>query len=245
MQIQWVGQSKIWNAPKPDYARYALPLVEEQVLSVAFDPEFAHLKRLTKTCAINCTSRLAQRVALSTTGLNPKWQPYNWSPGVIKAPASCQNNGVYFSDLTEHVWLLSEYAPELANIGVVEEKMIGIPYELDGAYIEGNLLFFAPIRQQWNQDFTKIVAYERADAPPGLFETAATAIKAVGLDNSCFCIEFRHFEEKWKVVEVHARLGEDVRLTEKLSDSNPLKAIENLCTLPAASAAIERDWIKA
>src|SRR5271156_4040917 len=157
MSIHWVGESKIWNIPQATTPyRYALPLVEEQVLPVAFDPVFSNFTRLSKACAINCVSRIAQRVALATTGLNPKWVPYPWFPGVAKAPASCQNNGVQFFDLTEHVWLLEEYAPELARIGVHEEKLVGEAYELDGARINGRLLFFTPLRQHWNSNFTKI-----------------------------------------------------------------------------------------
>jgi hypothetical protein len=226
--IRWVGASKIWTPPQSQSPRFALPLVEEEVLPVAFDKEHSNQIRLTKTCALNCTSRLAQRVALSQTNLNPRWSPLPWSPGVIKAPASCNNNGVCFNGVSEHVWLLSQYAPELANFGVMEERLFGEAFELDGARCDDRTTFFHPLRQHWNDTFNKILAYERVEAPEGIYSAAMQAVNAVGINNCCFCIEFRRTENGWKVIEIHARLGEDLGLPEKIYDTDPLLAVEKM-----------------
>ncbi len=223
--IWWVGESDNWKIPdKPERPLFSMPLVEEEVLPVAFSNEYADTIRLSKTAAINCTSRLAQRVALSSTGLNPVWEPIKIRRGVIKYPASCHNNGVHFIKNTEHMELLAAYAPELADMGVVESFLQGDPYEIDGAIIGGKVHFLNSIQQIWNEDKDTILEYRRTSVT-GIHYAAEQAIRAVGLDNSPFCIEFRLHECQWKVIEVHARLGEDSNLPSVMSDIYPLDFI--------------------
>jgi hypothetical protein len=223
--IWWVGESNNWNAPvKPEKPLFAMALVEEEVLPVAFSNEYAGTTRLSKSAAINCTSRLAQRVALASTGLNPRWEPIKIHQGVLKYPASCHNNGVHFIKRTEHMELLAAYVPELAEFGVAESFLHGDPYEIDGVIIGGKIHFFHVIRQIWNEENDGILEYRRVEVT-GIHYAAEQALRAVGLDNSPFCIEFRLHECQWRVIEVHARLGEDPGLPTVMSDIYPLDFI--------------------
>lgn len=228
-KIWWVGETDTWKVPnKPKNPQYVMPLVEEEVLPVAFSDEYAGPVRLSKTAAINCTSRLAQRVALSTTDLNPVWEPIRITSGVIKYPASCHNNGVHFVNNTEHLELLKSHAPELAEFGVAEEFLTGDAYELDGVIVQNKIHFFHVIKQVWNKENNQILEYRRSPNITGIHYSAEKAIQAVGLDNSCFCIEFRQHKSTWKIIEIHARLGEDSGLAEVMSDKYPLDFINGL-----------------
>ena len=204
-----------------------MALVEDAVLQVGARRDGT--RHLTLVAAVNCSSRLALRVALATTGLNPDWWPYRFGGSrkrrVVKAPASALGSGVReFGHLIEEVEELELYAPELAQFGVVEEYVDGEQYELDGFVVGGRLTFFQPLRQEWVGG--RIVDYRRADPRPGLHEAVATAVRAVGLDDSPFCAELRHAAGRWVLIELHARLGEDEGLAEQMWDSCPLRAIE-------------------
>lgn len=234
--IRWVGVDAIHDDPTV----YAMALDEESVLDVAFLHEGQ--RRLSRSAAVACTSRLAQRVALATTGLNPEWEPWHFRPGVVKAPASTLNQGVRFFlplDTMPAVSRLAAHVPELARLGVVEAFIAGDAWELDGFVIEGEISFFKPMRQWWTPDWAKIVGYERDRAPVDLYLAAQKAIWAVGLDNSPFCIELRHAAGRWYVIEIHARLGEDDEkgLLAVMCDRNPYQVIEEAAAARAAKAA--------
>lgn len=185
------------------------------------------LKKASLRATFACTSRLALRVALSATGLNPQWQPMPWQPGVVKAPASSLNQGVRFLPTNEYVEALSKVNPELAKIGVLEEYIQGESWELDGCVIDGNIKFFHPIRQKWNEENTKILRYERLTAP-GIGVAVRKAVIAIGLNNSPFCAELRFTPRgNWKIIEIHCRLGEDAKLAAAMWDCDPLVQIEN------------------
>lgn len=227
--IKWIGDSKILKAGASSNPIYALPLVEEEVLRVAFDKEFAPYTRLSTRCAVNCTSRFAQRTALKGTGLNPaEWSEFLWQPGVIKSPASCENNGVFFPKVTEHIELLRRYSPALACVGVIEDFIEGEAWEIDGCIFDNQWFLFPPVQQFWNEDFTKIKKYKRGVPSPSPIDAVAKCIDALELNQCCFCIELRLTpDKKWKVIEVHARLGEDSRLAEAWGVTDPIAEIEN------------------
>src|SRR5436309_10697333 len=72
--VQWVGESDHWTVPQcPECPRFVMPLTERCVLSVATMDNPS--RKLSLQAALNCTSRLALRVALAGTTLNPQWQP--------------------------------------------------------------------------------------------------------------------------------------------------------------------------
>jgi hypothetical protein len=56
-------------------------------------------------------------------------------------------------------------------------------------------------------------------------------VRAVGIDDAPFCIEMRHDRRRggWKLIEIHARLGEDPGLAAFMSDEDPLEVIERAC----------------
>ncbi len=231
-RIQWVGESDHWVAPaclgEPEFI---MPLSEDTVLEVARMQTSA--RKLSLQAAINCTSRLALRVALAATGLNPRWHPLEWhGPCVVKAPASCANLGVRFLPANWYIAALEQVAPELARLGVTEERIEGPQYELDGFVVGGQVGYFSPLLQHWNEAGDKILAYERQEPPDGEWLAAArAAVEAVGINDAPFCVEMRYDLRRgqWKLIEIHARLGEDRGLAALMSDEDPLRAIERAC----------------
>jgi hypothetical protein len=142
----------------------------------------------------------------------------------VKAPASCANNGVRFFQNTEHVDLLRGCAPELARFGVTEEFIGGRAFEIDGFVGDSGHETFHPLEQFWEGE--KIVEYKRIDMPGGLYGATHTAIQALGLRYCCFCFEFRLKGNQWKIIDAHARLGEDYGLAEKMWYGCPLAYVE-------------------
>jgi hypothetical protein len=231
-KVRWVGESDYWVAPEcPGEPDFIMPLSEDTVLEVARLQTTA--RKLSLQAAINCTSRLALRVALASTGLNPCWHPLEW-PGaaVVKAPASCANLGVRFLPTNWYIGTLAQIAPDLARFGVIEERVEGPQYEVDGFVVGGRIHHFSPLLQHWNAAVDKIVRYERQE-PPGhdWLDAVAAAVRAVGIDDAPFCVEMRHDHRRggWKLIEIHARLGEDPGLAAMMSDEDPLEVIERAC----------------
>jgi hypothetical protein len=231
-RVQWVGESDYWVAPKclgdPEFI---MPLSEDSVLEVATTQTTA--RKLSLQAAINCTSRLALRVALAATGLNPRWQPLEW-PGacVVKAPASCANLGVRFLPTNWYISALAQVAPDLARFGVIEERIEGPQYEVDGFVVGGRIEYFSPLLQHWNGAGDKILGYQRQEPTDRDWAGAArAAVEAVGIDDAPFCLEMRHDQRRggWKLIEIHARLGEDPGLPALMSDEDPLQVIERAC----------------
>ncbi len=225
MSIVWIGESEHWKPARISGGEWMMPLIEETVLNVAESTSFC--KKLSVSAAINCTSRIALRVALASTNLNPEWHPINWQAGVIKAPASCLNLGVRFLPSNEYVERLAAAAPALARIGVNESFVGGTAWELDGWIKDGKIGFFHPLRQIWNEGNTKIEQYQRGEPRlSNLRDAVCRALTCIGLDNSAFCVELRETPDDWKIIECHARLGEDFGLSSKMCDSDPLRFIE-------------------
>jgi len=227
--IYWIGNSENWDKPIHPNGNMVdtciFPLVEETVLEVAFSPLYMGYKRLSKEAAINCTSRFALRSALPQK-LNPNWMALHFGDGiVVKAPASCQNQGIGFAFPNEYSRRLSEYTPQIdtkAGTGVVEQYIPGPQYEADGVVIDGRVHLLAWSLQEGENG--KIVCYRQRryqehgfpDAPTEVIERV---VKALGLDNCPFCFEMKCIPPrdcsegaKWKIIDAHARLGEDRRL---------------------------------
>jgi len=236
--IKWVGESDHWVVPDCEgNPKFLMPLTERSVLEVATTCTSA--RELPLKAALNCTSRLALRVALAATNLNPKWHPFEWGgPSVIKAPASSANLGVAFLPPTEYIDYLQAAAPDLARFGVVEERVEGPQYELDGFVVRGEVSPFCPLLQHWNEDGDKILGYERKE-PPGRewFDACLAAIHAVGITDAPFCIELRYDMRRgvWKIIEINARLGEDPGLASLMCDEYPLDVIAEACAAAAHS----------
>src|SRR5262249_13165510 len=131
-RVRWVGESDYWVAPEcVGEPEVIMPLSEDAVLEGACMQTPARKRSL--PAGINCTSRLALRVALATTGLNPCWYPLEWpGPSVVKAPASCASLGVRFLPTNWYIAALAQVAPDLARFGVIEERIEGPQYEFDG-----------------------------------------------------------------------------------------------------------------
>src|SRR5262249_9453933 len=157
--VQWFGVSDHWQVEEcNECPQFAMPLTERYVLDVATRTD--NVRRLTLQAALNCTSRLALRVALGGTSLNPHWKPLEWNGlTVVKAPASAANLGVRFLPPNEYIQYLQAVAPDLARFGVVEEYIDGPQYELDGYVIGGKVGWFQPLLQEWNESQDAILGY--------------------------------------------------------------------------------------
>ena len=144
---------------------------------------------------------------------------------MVKAPSSALGSGVrHFGDVIEEVAILERYAPDLAQFGVVERLVEGEQYEADGFVLGGQLRFFHPLHQTWRD--RRIVAYRRCEPPPGLRAAVAAAVRATGLDDAPFCAELKHYDGRWTLIELHARLGEDPGLEQAMWDLPVLDVIE-------------------
>ena len=218
--IYWIGNSENWDKPVHPNGNMVdscvFPLVEETVLEVAFSPLYSGYKRLSRGAAINCTSRFALRCALPKE-LNPTFAHWHgFTDGlVVKAPASCQNQGIGFALPNEYSRRLSDYTPFIdtkAGTGVVEQYIPGPQYEADGIVIEGKVYILAWVQQRGNNG--EISSYNWLEAALAPVEEIETAVKALGLDNCPFCFEMKRPNALmgWKIIDAHARLGEDRRL---------------------------------
>jgi hypothetical protein len=97
---------------------------------------------------------------------------------------------------------------------------------------------FPSLLQHWNEAGDKILRYQRQEPPDRDWLSAArAAIKAVGIDDAPFCLEMRydHRRGDWKLIEIHARLGEDHGLAALMSDEDPLVLIERACARALAT----------
>lgn len=231
--IYWIGNSENWDKPIHPTGplddgtlagdaknRHVFPLVEETVLEVAFSPLYSIYKRLSKYAAVNCTSRFALRSALPHE-LNPKWVDWHHFDNglVVKAPASCQNQGIRFALPNEYSRRLAEYDHIVGNIGVVEQYLPGPQYEADGIVVDGKIHLLAWTLQEGENG--NIVRYlpapfpESPTFPKAPTEAIETVVKALRLDNCPFCFEMKRETDEqggWKIIDAHARLGEDRRL---------------------------------
>ena len=234
MKIHWIGNTEFWNTPPvAKEPAFAMALCEEAVLQTAFSPLFANLRRLSPLAALNCTSRYHTRVALDGSPwahLNPRWAPLPawYDRGVVKAPASCSNAGVFHvrtNPYAEQLKLYLEKPP-----AIIEEFVDGWQWEQDGFVLANQAYFFNPLLQVWEEN--RIVEYRKPKAgvpvPLGLQDAVQQVLSAVQLTDSPFCVELRASPSGWKLIEVHARLGEDVGLPELLADKDPLKIIEEV-----------------
>lgn len=238
--IYWIGNSENWDKPRHSSAgnmvdSYAFPLVEETVLETAFSPLYMGYGRLSKEAAINCTSRFALRMALPAE-LNPEWMDTLEHFGlffdglVVKAPASCQNQGIGFALPNEYSRRLAQYDPEMAVRAILEEYIPGPQYEADGIVVDGRVHLLAWTRQEGENG--KIVRYRSSNLIEAPAEVIEIVVKALGLDHCPFCFEMKREtldhdlgwgktlseQGQWKIIDAHARLGEDRRLWTNQAD---------------------------
>jgi hypothetical protein len=231
MSIKWIGESDYWTAPVcQDNPQFVMAISEDWVLDVATMRSSA--RKLSLRAGLSCTSRLAMRVALGSTSLNPKWSPLEWNGAcVAKAPASAANLGVRFLNHNKYVQFLQDVAPDLARFGVLEEYIDGPQFEVDGYAVGGKVTCFRPLLQCWNPTGDLILGYERKNPHGDWLEAVLTAVEMIGLNDTPFCVEMRYHVpcKQWKIIEVHARLGEDPGLAELMWDEYPIAVIERAC----------------
>jgi hypothetical protein len=197
-----------------------VPLCEEAVFAVALaSPEW--MPR-----SLACTHRLVQAELLGD--LSPRWwrphaYPLTGPPWWFKAPASDMSRGVRqverASDLrrafvecrrgaAENLGWLEHLEADTSG-GIVQEHVSGPQYEITGVVGDPDVqLWFKPLRQTWRGTFI-----ERYDPAPEfadeMAELGAEVVRRLGLSWCFVCIEARRTSAGWKVIEAHARPGDD------------------------------------
>lgn len=236
-RVAWIGTSDHFVSPRTgEEPTHAMAICEEAVLDTAFNPLYAGLTRLSKDAAVICSYRYALRTALEGTDLNPEWSPAAWDGRrILKGPASCMNSDVWHLHESRHVKRLRLYVPGSLR-GVLERHVQPPQWEVDGFVLNGEVHELCTLIQTWNWKRNVITAYDQI--PRSMTHAAGSiwrrlkaatqqAIETVKLDNSPFCIEFRIENQQAKVIDMHARLGEDDNLA-ALMGGDPLHHIERI-----------------
>jgi hypothetical protein len=235
-RIEWVGQPdrKHWPVVPQTGSPFRLSLCDDQVLALARSPTGCHLDW---RAALACINRLAQRVALAGSGLNPEWAPAPMpcQRVVAKHATSTLSGGVgQLHPDSDLAYSLIKHAGELADWGVIEQEIGGAQYEQDGCILDGEIGWFWPIQQHWDRLGHRIERYERLPWELGqpLRRAAERALRAVGLNQSCFSVEIRFHDsdpDQARVIDLHARLGEDGEsFRQAISDRYPLEVVEEI-----------------
>lgn len=203
-----------------------VPLVEEAVLPCGVATSRLGLARGIDTdIARRATDRRWQREALPSD-LSPAWVPDDPRgfdfPLVVKAPASTLSRGVRVVDSPAGLRRASasldrRYADRLCAVRLrpdyevlFEAFVPGEQWEVGGVLRKRRThTMFRPLRHVWNRPAGAITDYVSGPAPRGLMDAALLAVEALGLRDCGFCVELRGEPGAWKVVEVHARTGED------------------------------------
>ena len=212
--IYWAGEAGVWERPdRQDLANatYVFSASEDAVWTTATMGRYDAKRRLSRTAALRCTQRLLQRAALEGTGLNPQWCPTYLPHQVVKAHQSCENSRVRFFPTTDADGDLFQAMPHLFGWGVSEAFVHGEAIEVDGIIRDGTVQFLPVVRQHWNATWDHVEGYELV-RPLGYRTAVSRALRAIGLNQSAFCVELRRRGSEWVVIEVHARFGEDDRL---------------------------------
>lgn len=205
-----------------------IPLTEKVVLASALASAKLGLKEsLGLDAAINGSDRLKQRLTLEPTGLNPRWFVDQIGdlkfPLIMKKPTSARSRGVKFVTNPEEIKKFLENGPgageERLQISgypptykfVAEEFIEGESWEVNGICRKKTIHIFPPLKQIWSAPAEKITEYRQEKPPAGLVDSAIKAVEACGLKWCTWCVELKGYENRWKVVEVNSRLGEDGR----------------------------------
>ncbi len=212
------------------------PMSEEATIVCARAAEMnPAIRALPMKAALSCAYRHRLRTGLETAGLNPPWceegMPPPFSPPwVIKAPASALSLGVEIAGgplsgeaLAEsfgrarrkayiHISRLKQALGGEQPIGIVEQYVVGEQYCVSGIYRDKHALAYAPLRQIWDDRQRFIFEYEpvmNPDLSQELVEVGATAAEALGMQWCAYNFEVRGEPGHFKVIDAHARLGED------------------------------------
>lgn len=201
-------------------AHLIVPCFEDAVLPCGYVTTKLGLKKgIDLDAALRCVDRKLQRESLPDY-LNPVWRIDTTEglkfPIVAKTPASAANSGVTFlegpGNLPKKVnketsILNSYYTPTYHHI--FEEYYDAPQWEVNGVIYGNNCIkYFHPLRQVWNEQNTYITEYIPELPAKGLLSSTTEAIKALRLNSCTFGVELRG--PPWKVIEVHARLGEEL-----------------------------------
>jgi hypothetical protein len=218
---------KIIQLEFPEHVDLFVPLTEEGVLAAGLLNSMRGLPGVQLETALWCTDRMAQRKRIDDldfveeTKWNIPWFPLN-DKIVLKAGASTLNLGVNILDLTNQKEEAQRKAyMELARVRnfttenpqpIVEQYVNGPSWEVSGTVsARGVVGFFNTLNQYWSED-NRINKYAIVGEGNPRIELRNMAVQLVDhfhMKSCGFSIEFRGLSGKFKVIEVHCRIGED------------------------------------
>lgn len=203
-----------------------VPLAEKVVLACGLASAKIGLKKsFSMEAALNCTDRLRQRLALESTGLNPRWFLNKTGslkfPLIIKKPASARSSGVKFvsNEMEMKQFLKNGHSVQEERLRasgfppnyqfLAEEFVEGESWEVSGLCRKKVEHIFPPLKQAWDSPAGKITEYKLESPPSNLIDSAINAVESCGLKWCAWCVELKSGPNNWTVMEVNSRLGED------------------------------------
>lgn len=208
-------------------------MCEEAVLPVGYANTSLGLPGVDLELALSITNRYLLRQKIEAVGhdaWNPFWrrltlteaqqEDYPWLPIVLKAPSSTSSYGVkVLKEHTQRLDLCVEEVGRQAYPYVDRLKQFGSPvvYMIE-QYIEGDQFcvngvsrnqtehLFEVVKHQWTGDF--ITSYQTVKNLK-LQDMAQELADSLGLSWCGWNMEFRGQDGEYKLIDLHARLGED------------------------------------
>ena len=191
----------------------AVPGSEEVVLACGYHND-GKPAGLQYDAALAASDRFMQRQRLDDACmlLNPRWHSVRLAqPFVIKQRSSTLSEGVMCPGHQER--RLKDWRGYEDYVLVAEEFIPGQQWEINGVVGEREVLYlWHAVRHTWDQPGGKILRYDTETRVPlarKLGYLACEAVMACGLQWCGFNVELRGTPEQLRVVEVHARLGEE------------------------------------
>jgi hypothetical protein len=197
MAIFWEGYSNLYDKGElSNPLIYHFPISGDAVLKTAFST--FPLFRISRQAAITSMSKLALRVRLSSTYLNPEWEPVKTSEDFDK---------------------IAVYAPDLGQYGVKEEQLSSEVYIVNGVIIKSKLRMFSLVVENNGR-------YEQIMFPSGIALAIKDAVEAIDINNCPFCLHFQTIKNEFKLINYYAHLTENIEVCKLMSTSPPLEIIE-------------------
>jgi len=200
-----------------------VPLTEEAVLPCGAAASQLRLKGFNLGHAMLCSDRFLQRNTLPGN-LNPDWKRNAEDLGpfrdvIYKAPAFTMSEGVSLEGVEGFQHTPSRV--RMRDLGfagepywICEELLTGPQWEVTGITRDKVVRTFRPLVQTWDRPAGSVTRYRYGPAEDAFdaIAVALQAVRALGLTWCAWNVELmKSPSQGWKVIEVHARPGEDTK----------------------------------
>lgn len=215
--------------------RMVVPMSEEAVLPAAWVNSCnRHLTGLTLARAQDTVDSLSMRSALEYARIpQPAWtcrpsgrRRYRSTPpgyGVTRLAASVRSSGVIVhgkstnwpDSASRPVERLEYFCGRRVYERMYEKYIDGEQYEVTGIiHTNRAAVPMAVLHQEWDRPAGKVLQYQPVTGTwlkHHLEMIAGAAVHALGIRGCGYCVEIRGAPGRWCVVEVNARLGEELQ----------------------------------